>query len=352
VNSHPAEPSPNEPVSNSACPICCKPEVVAWFSGKDRLFGLAPGVFSLLRCTFCGCIFQQPLPDEASLATFYPQKYWWSEAYGQGSGPARLFRNLEKAYRELVVADHVRFLDDCSREKVPGGKRLLDIGCGSGTFLQVAQTHGYIPYGMDQSARAIEIIKRQYGFPARKGNIGRSVWDDCRFDFITMFHVLEHLTDPRPGLRYIRDWLEPGGILILQVPNMSSLQARLFGRFWYGLDVPRHVINYTPEALGCLLRDAGFDFRIIPRFSLRDNPASIASSLVPWLDPVRRKGRCLNSNPIWDGVIEIAYLGLVLLVLPAAYLESLLGFGGTLWAYAWKKQEAGVRSRKSEYRLL
>jgi hypothetical protein len=165
-----------------------------------------------------------------------------------------------------------------------------------------------------------------------------------------MFHVLEHLTDPRLCLKSVRGLLQPGGILILQVPNISSIQARLFGNFWYGLDVPRHVVNYTSKALGFLLRDAGFEFRIVPRFSLRDNPAAIASSLAPWLDPVRRKGRHRNSNPIWDGAMEMTYFGLVLLALPAAFLESAFGFGGTLWAYAWKKQEPGDRSRETEVR--
>jgi hypothetical protein len=82
----------------------------------------------------------------------------------------------------------------------------------------------------------------------------------------------------------------------------------------------------------------GFDFQLVSRFSLRDNPASIVSSLVPWLDPVRRKGRGLDSSPILSGAMEIAYFGLLSLALPAAFLESACGFGGTIWAYARRKQ--------------
>lgn len=336
-------PSPNVSAGNAVCPICRQPDAIACFQGRDRLFNLAPGIFSLFRCSSCGCVFQHPLPDDSSLAGFYPREYWWAEESGQGSGLAHrglahFFRNLEKIYRECVVADHVRFLDFCSRRKAAGGKLLLDIGCGSGTFLHVAQTHGYMPHGMDQSERAIEIVQKQYGIPARTGKIGSRVWDDCLFDFVTMFHVMEHLTDPRLCLRHVRDLLQPGGVLVIQVPNMSSLQARLFGNFWYGLDVPRHAINYTPQALSFLLKDTGFDFRVVPRFSLRDNPAAIASSVAPWLDPIRRKGRNRNLNPVWDGVMEAAYFGLVLLALPPAFWESVFGFGGTLWAYAWKRQ--------------
>jgi len=251
---------------------------------------------------------------------------------------ARLFRKLEKAYREFVVADHVRFLDFCARENAAGGKLLLDVGCGSGTFLHVAESHGFVPHGMDRSAQAVEIACRQYGYPARRGDIGSKVWDDCRFDFVTMFHVLEHLRDPRLGLKYAGELLQPTGTLIIQVPNVSSIQARLFGNLWYGLDVPRHVISFTPKALGLLLQEMGFKFRLMSRFSLRDNPASLASSLAPWLDPIRRKGRRLDSSPIFSGTMEVAYFGLLLLALPAAFIESALGFGGTIWACAWRKE--------------
>jgi 2-polyprenyl-3-methyl-5-hydroxy-6-metoxy-1,4-benzoquinol methylase len=317
-----------------SCPICHAPDAVAGSPGRDRLFNMVPGIFSLFRCKSCECVFQHPLPDASALAKFYPQEYWWSEESGQIRLPARLFIKLERTYREFVAGDHVRFLDSCARENASGGKLLLDIGCGSGTFLHLAQAHGYIPHGMDISAKAVEIAHRQYGYPARQGEIGSSIWDDCRFDFITMFHVLEHLREPRQALRYAGRLLRPGGLLLIQVPNISSMQARLFKTRWYGLDVPRHLINFTPEALGILLQEMGFDFKLVPRFSLRDNPASIASSLVPWLDPIRRKGRCPDANPILNGAMEIAYFGLFILSLPAALLESLCGYAGTIWAFA------------------
>jgi predicted SAM-dependent methyltransferase len=80
-----------------------------------------------------------------------------------------------------------------------------------------------------------------------------------------MFHVLEHLPNPRFALEYAKGLLRPGGMLIIQVPNVSSLQARVFGRRWYGLDVPRHVINYTPKALSLLLEEMGFSFHVRTR---------------------------------------------------------------------------------------
>jgi 2-polyprenyl-3-methyl-5-hydroxy-6-metoxy-1,4-benzoquinol methylase len=236
------------------CPVCYTAGSAPYTIGRDRLFGLARETFALYRCRLCGCVFQHPLPEDWALAEFYPQEYWWNEAHSE-NGIARLFRRLERSYREFVVADHVRFLDFCARGNRNSGKLLLDIGCGSGTFLHVARSHGFVPHGMDASARAVEIARKLYGLPVRQGEIGSKIWGDNQFDFITMFHILEHLPDPRRALRYAGGLLKPGGTLIIQVPNVSSIQARVFRSLWVGLDVPRHVINFTPNALGILLRE-------------------------------------------------------------------------------------------------
>jgi len=322
---------------NIPCPVCRESNSVPRSPGKDRLFGLAPGVFPLLRCGSCGCVFQHPLLEDSALAKFYPEEFWWSDEPERGSRLASLLRRLEKTYRERVVADHVRFLDFCARKRTSGGRLLLDIGCGSGTFLHVAETYGFVPHGMDQSGRALEIAGRQYGFPLKRGVVGDPVWEGRRFDFVTMFHVLEHLPNPRLGLEYASRLLQPDGVLVLQVPNVASVQARMFGNFWRGLDVPRHVINFTPKALDCLLREAGFEFRIKTRFSLRDDPAMLASSMAPGLDPTRRPGTSLRSNLFFSAAREMGYFGLFLLAAPAAFLESACGLGASVWACAWKK---------------
>ncbi len=335
MNPGDASQSPAEcPNGAAACPICHKGGCAAWAQRSDRLFERARGFFDLYRCAGCGCIFQHPMPDNSALGEFYPQEYWWSGSPRSGRRGERTLRRLEKAYREFVLSDHVRFLKYCARRNGEGEKLLLDIGCGSGTFLHLAGLQGFVPHGMDTSARAVEVASRQYGYTVRQGAIGSRIWQECRFDFITMFHVLEHLPDPGQGLRYAADLLKPAGTLILQVPNVHSIQARLFGKRWYGLDVPRHTINFSPGALGLLLRESGFDFWLVPRFSLRDNPASIASSLLPWLDPIGREGRKPDSSPIFNGAAELVYFGAFLLALPPALIESILGRGGTLWAYA------------------
>lgn len=234
----------------------------------------------------------------------------------------------------MVAGDHVRFLLRCARGAPEIGRRLLDIGCSSGLFLSLARRKGFSCSGMDVSEEAVQAARGQYGLDVRKGSIGSDIWHEEKFDFVTMFHVLEHMADPEGALRYARNLLRPGGGLILQVPNFSSVQARIFGRRWYGLDVPRHLINFTPPGFELLLTAAGLKVKGRARFSLRDNPASIASSLAPCLDPISRASLPSRGGALVRLAKETGYFGLVLLSLPFAFLEGMVGAGGTIWVFA------------------
>jgi 2-polyprenyl-3-methyl-5-hydroxy-6-metoxy-1,4-benzoquinol methylase len=315
------------------CPVCLSTDNRFFALGRDRLFGLAAGRFRLYRCTACDCIFQSPLPAPDAVASWYPARYWWAEDAHKGLSGFQ--SRMERVYREFVARDHVRFLERCAGGDGPG-RSLLDIGCGSGTFLHLAGRRGFAPHGMDASAGAVEGAKRRYGFPVRQGIVGSDVWEGRHFDIVTMFHVLEHLVDPKRALEYARGLLKPGGRLLLQVPNAASIQARCFGAHWYGLDVPRHLINFTPRSLARVVGDAGFSCHMTTRFSLRDNPAALASSVAISLDPIGRRGRQREAGGTLDAILEFCYFGLVLLALPAAWIESFVGRGATLWVHARK----------------
>lgn len=328
TESHPAT------TSLPTCPICSGKDARFFANGTDRLFRAVEGSFVLLRCPNCRCVFQNPIPGEHEISRYYPRQYWWVSD-GQGlTLAARILRQLERSYREFVARDHIRFLDRCARRAAAGKKLLLDIGCGSGLLLHLARGRGFEPHGMDISEQAVALARERYRIPVLQGKVGDDIWPPGQFDFVTMFHVLEHLPDPLAALRYVRRILKPDGHLIIQVPNVESLQARIFGARWYGLDVPRHLINFSPHAANLLLQKSGFAVQDRARFSLRDNPASIASSLAPGLDPVGRSARAGSHSALRRALLESAYFGMVLASLPAALLESALGYGGTIWLHA------------------
>ena len=158
------------------------------------------------------------------------------------------------------------------------------------------------------------------------------------FDVLTLFHSFEHITDPFRYLKNLRKLLRKEGSLVVQVPNVGSLQARIFGSRWYGLDCPRHIYNYSTFSLLHVLGRAGYRILRVRHFSLRDNSAALVSSLFPFLDPMSQRVKLLRRKGKIDSlglrIKTIVYFGLFVLAQPFALLEAALGRGGTVTVYA------------------
>ena len=152
-----------------------------------------------------------------------------------------------------------------------------------------------------------------------------------------MFHVLEHLHDPRAYLEAARALLKPAGALVVQVPNAACWQFRLLGAEWTGLDVPRHLIDFRARDLEALLELCGFEVVRRKYFSLRDNPAGLASSLAPWLDPMARRVRRVPESGAAKLAKDLVYLALVAAALPFTLLEAACGAGSTVMMEARKR---------------
>jgi hypothetical protein len=131
--------------------------------------------------------------------------------------------------------------------------------------------------------------------------------------------------------------IKPGGRLIVQVPNASCWQFLLLGENWNGVDIPRHLINYRANDLEILLDRCGFEVTRTKFFSLRDNPAGLASSLAPGLDPMARRIRGVEESPRKRVAKDLVYLALVMLSVPFTLLEAACHAGSTVMVEARKK---------------
>ncbi len=154
---------------------------------------------------------------------------------------------------------------------------------------------------------------------------------------ITLFHVLEHVYDPKQQIEAARRLLRRNGRLIIQVPNAASWQFRMLGKRWNGLDVPRHLITFRATDLNKLLDGCGFEILRHKYFSLRDNPAGMATSVFPSLDPMGRRIRGLTESHGRKLLKDCVYLALVMLALPFAVGEAAFGAGTTVMIEARKK---------------
>jgi SAM-dependent methyltransferase len=153
-------------------------------------------------------------------------------------------------------------------------------------------------------------------------------------DVVTLWHVLEHLQDPRVAVRRIAGWLRPAGGLLVGVPNLDSLQARLGGPRWYHLDVPRHRTHFTARGLQRLLGDEGFSVLRTHHVLLEHNPFGMWQTLVSrftsspsYVYNVLKHNAPLRSA---DLAISVAALPLAPLACALELLAGRSGHGGTV----------------------
>jgi 2-polyprenyl-3-methyl-5-hydroxy-6-metoxy-1,4-benzoquinol methylase len=136
--------------------------------------------------------------------------------------------------------------------------RLLDVGCGSGAYLARMQQLGWEVVGVERAVRMAEQIRTRLGIPVVAAGLPSNDLPVGHFDLVTAWQVLEHMERPRQALACIRKLLRAGGRLALTVPNQSGWAARWFGPAWVGLDLPRHLVHFTPATLARMLESEGF----------------------------------------------------------------------------------------------
>jgi SAM-dependent methyltransferase len=313
---------------SESCILCGSPDGKTLFSATDRLYGTTDKSFDLVECIGCGLIRLSPRPTPGESATYYPGNYWFDPAQSTAG-------RLEELYRRWVLRDHVRFVTRALRDIEAGGL-ILDIGCGGGLFPGMLRERGYRALGLDLSPQAAALAWKQHGVPAVAGELSRSPIAANTCAAVTMFHVLEHLDQPEYYLREAHGLLRPGGRLIVQVPNAASWQFALLGAAWNGVDTPRHIHLFRDSDLEKLLVKAGFTPLRKKYFSLRDNPAGLATSIAPSLDPMARRVREHTEGSSVRLAKDLLYFTLVLASVPFAAVEAMAQAGSTIMIEAQK----------------
>lgn len=262
------------------CPLCGSCEFEPVVQTPDFETGLG-GEFRVVRCTRCGLAFTNPRPTVSSIARFYTSDYGPHEGHAWNDGwRGRLHRRLQRAvlradfdYPPQPAGGWTRVLAMVGRRWIRGKRRraawlpyrgqgrLLDFGCGGAVFARQMTEFGWSVEGLDLSASIAAKVQREMGFPVHIGTLPHSDVRPASFDAITMWSSLEHVHDPRRVVGAARDALRADGILLAYVPNLASWSFDVFREAWVGLDLPRHLIHFTPESLCDLLRREGFRVR-------------------------------------------------------------------------------------------
>lgn len=230
-------------------------EVPCYLCGSDDADVLVVDPpFKVRRCKRCTLGYTSPRCRGTQLEEVYSDGYFEntdSEALGYSS------------YTRDVDA-YVRTF----RRKVPlischaAGPRLLDIGCAAGAFLVAMREKGYEPHGLELAPAMVRHAREHFGLhEVHQGTLATAPFPKASFDVITMFDVLEHVPDPVGVLQQAREFLRPGGILVLQTQDLTSWLPRVVGSRWHHFKQVEHIFHFNPRTIAEVLTRAGFRIR-------------------------------------------------------------------------------------------
>lgn len=284
------------------CPVCGSPTRELLFDGlTDIIFRVAPGAWTMWRCASCRSAYLDPRPDRASIGAAYESYFTHDEpapavpnsrfallrhALGNGYRNRRFGLQLRPAMAAgAVVAKALpkaRKRVDIEYRFLPGNGHgrasVLDIGCGNGSWLELAREAGWVVHGVEPDPISSRRAKER-GIEVHS-DIGELLSECMRFQRITMSHVIEHVHDPVETLKSCYDLLARDGMLYIDTPNIDALGLNNYGRFWPGLDAPRHLVLFNIGGLTQLLHGLGFaDIRVVRRPDVRHHLGIVSERL-------------------------------------------------------------------------
>jgi SAM-dependent methyltransferase len=224
---------------HSECKGCGERHAIPYLSAPDRFYGRKKA-YKLMRCPSCSLVWidNPPKPDEMS--EHYGSDYdRWVAAAGDSSERWRGRVDTIAKYRS--------------------GGRLLDLGCSSGGFLKAMKSPRWELYGIEISEDVASRAGCETGAKMFVGDICDAPYVPASFDVIVCFHVFEHLYEPQAVLKKVSEWLKPGGIFYVMLPNIDSAGARVFRSYWYALELPRHLYHFSPKSLSRMTRSVGLE---------------------------------------------------------------------------------------------
>lgn len=230
------------------CPLCgSEKRKVFLKNGADFEYEVK-GEFKLVKCISCGLIFLYPIPSIKQFLSAYPDSY---HSYNiPVSKITQIFISLSLKQESKKI-----------KKLISNTGTILDVGCADGRHFEILRKFGNWHFiGIDFKDKIAQ-KGRVAGREIYTATLEKFDYPKDSFDLMVMDHLLEHVTDPVLTLKAAHRLLKPGRYLIGAVPNINSFDKVLFGRYWGGYHLPRHVWHFTPKSLSKVLKKAGFQLK-------------------------------------------------------------------------------------------
>lgn len=237
------------------CNVCGGSDTQTLFSGYDRWLHTDTTLYTLVKCTKCGLMYLNPQPTTKELERYYPADYPPYQSNYQVFKETKTLSFLKKLYhyfkqeapKKIIVSD----LLEIDQSK----KIILDFGCGSGAVLlelqkkhQKWELHGFDISTNKTIKKIAENITIHYG---DMQSLEKDYFLE-KFDIIYLSNVLEHVSDPKGTINQLCRLLKNGGEMTITVPNIDSIKFKIFGRYFSGLDIPRHLYHFNSSSIATL----------------------------------------------------------------------------------------------------
>lgn len=252
------------------CPICNHQDIETIYSElTDRLYDQNTEHFSLQNCPSCSNTFTNPQIEYSEFSKFYPFDDY--VPYSQHS----FKRN--QIFLKLLYDAFSRIFINKFRGTISHGLKILEIGCSNGDFLLKCKHKGMHVFGIEPDKNAaqramkkgLEVLPNSFeeSYPKIKNQ---------KFDVIFMSHVFEHIQNPKRVIKHLANLLDDNGRVVILVPNINSVNHRLFGKNWMPLEVPRHYFHYSPKSMKYLANSAGLS---VEKIRFVSGPTSFLNSI-------------------------------------------------------------------------
>jgi 2-polyprenyl-3-methyl-5-hydroxy-6-metoxy-1,4-benzoquinol methylase len=235
-----------------SCPVCLESAFIPFIQCKD--YSISKEVFNTVKCISCDFVFTNPRPDKNEIAAYYQSDIYISHHANKGGFIPWVYRMI----RDKQFVDKT----DIIKSHFSAPVSILDIGCGTGDFLNYCRNLGWETIGVepDEDARKQVAEKNIQVYDLDYLNTTNN-----KYDVITMWHVLEHVHNLTERLNQLKNLLKENGIIIIAVPNHMSIDAKYYKEYWAAYDLPRHLSHFSQKTITNLFQRFSFNLHsIIP----------------------------------------------------------------------------------------